>query len=131
MLGIILGFGKDHATLFERGTEIENFLFSQRLFVSKNIENPLTMPVPQSGFKTLEEEFIAIQAKGDGVFDPNDEALMNWTLHFPLGFLIDTTKTDPKKLHAKYKQQRIKATRAYDKGNFLETTLCELTTIRP
>ncbi len=85
------------------------------------------MPVPQSGFKTLEEELMAIQAKEDGIFDPNDEALMNWTLHFPLGFLVDTTKTDPKKLHTKYRQQRVQATRAYDKGNFLETTLRELT----
>lgn len=128
LLGIILGFGKDNATLYEREREIENFLFPQRFFVSGYyIENPLIVLVPQSGFTTLEEELAAIQAQGDGVFDPNDEALMNWTLHFPLGFLVNTTKTDPKKLHAKYKQQRIKATRAYDKGNFLETTLRELT----
>jgi hypothetical protein len=55
---------------------------------------------------------------------------MNWTLHFPLGFLVDTTKTDLKKLHAKYKQQRIQATRVYDKGNFLEITLRELTSTK-
>jgi hypothetical protein len=131
LLGVILGFGKDNAALFQREREIENFLFPQRLFVSRHdIETSLTTPVPLSGFGTLEEELTAVQAKGDGVFDPNDETLMNWTLHFPLGFLVDTTKTDPKKLCAQYKQQRIQATRAYDKGNFLETTLRELTSTK-
>lgn len=128
LLGIILGFGRDNAALFEREMQIESFLFPQQFSVPERyMENSLTMLVPQSGFTTLEEELEAIQAKGDGVIDLNDEALINCTLHYPLGFLVDTTKTDLRKLRAKYKQQRIKATRPYDKGDFLETTLRELT----
>jgi len=130
LLGIILGFGKDNAALFARAMQLESFLSPQSFICGHYRENPLTRPIPQLGFSSLEEELAAIQAKGDGIFDPNDEALMNWTLHFPLGFLVDTTKTDPKRLYAKYKQQRIIATRAYDKGNFLETTLRALTSTK-
>jgi hypothetical protein len=132
LLGIILGFGKDNAMLFERERELENFLFPQQFFVPRRyIETPLTLLVPQSGFTTLEAELEAIKAKGDGVINPDDESVINWTLHYPLGFLVDTTKTDLRKLRAKCKQQRIKATRAYDKGDFLETTLRELTSNCP
>ncbi len=127
LLGIILGFGKDNAVLFAREMQLESFLFPQSFICGRYRENPLARPTPQPGFSSLEEELTAIQVKGGGIFDPHDETLVNWTLHFPLGFLVDTTKTDPKKLYVKYKQQRIRATRAYDKGNFLEITLRELT----
>jgi hypothetical protein len=123
LLGIILGFGKDNAALFERKSQIENFLSCAS---ESYMKNPWNMPLSKPDSTSLEEELNAIEAKEGGIIDLEDEALINWTLHLPIGFLVDTTKTDLKQLRAKYKRERIKATRAYDKGDFLETTLREL-----
>lgn len=127
LLGIILGFGRDNAAIFEREMQLENFLFPRHSFVAEHYkEIPLARPIPQPGFITLEEELQAIHAKTDGVIDHDDEATVSWALHYPVGYVVDVMKTDLKQLRTKYRHQHIKATRAYDKGNFLETTLQEL-----
>ncbi len=127
LLGIILGFGKDNAALFERKNKIEAFLFPQNFYPHQpHLEKPFLRPIPCSAFATLEEELNAIETKSDGVIEGFDLPGIEWTLHCPLGFLVDKEKTDLSQLRAQLKQHLIKATLAYQKGNFLQVTLNEL-----
>lgn len=121
LLGIILGFGKDNATLFERQSEIISY-FSRRVHKGEKSYNSLMRPIPSLGFKTLEEELEAIAKKEGSIIIPKDGPGVQ-CLHLPLGYLVDTTKTNLKHLRQKYKRQRVEATKAYQRGNFLEVTL--------
>jgi hypothetical protein len=128
LLGIILGFGKENARLFERKMKIAAFLFPRKCGCHASwLRHPFLQPTPSPGFATLEEELEAIELKSDGPIDIENGWGIQWALHFPLGFLVDTTKTDLTKLRAELKQERSKATLAYHKKNFLEVTLQELT----
>ena len=127
LLGIILGFGKDNAALFERQDEIYTFLFPQHFYSQRTyLKKPFLRPIPQSGCETLEEELDLIEMKSDGVIEVIDIPAVERSLHWPLGFLVDIEKTDLAQLRARVKQERIKATAAYRKGNFLQVTLNEL-----
>ena len=95
LLGIILGFGKDNAALFERKKEINAFLSPHQFYSNGPCsEKPFLRPIPRPGFATLEEELDAIEIKSDGVIEYVDTPGIEWGLHYPLGFLVDTEKTD-------------------------------------
>jgi hypothetical protein len=130
LLGIILGFGKENSALFERKAEIEAFLFPQKFYSyessSSRFKTPFLRLIPHSGFLTLKEELDAIEIKSDGVIEGVDGLGIGWNLHYPLGFLVDTEKTDLPQLRARLKQDLIKATAAYHKGNFLHVTLNQI-----
>ena len=127
LLGIILGFGKDNAALFERKMEIDAFLFPQKFYSREPyLKQPFLRPVPRLGFATLEEELDAIEIKSEGVIEGVDIPGIDWALHLPLGFLVDKEKTDLVQLRTRLKQDLIKATSAYRNGNFLQVTLNEL-----
>lgn len=128
LLGIILGFGKDNAALFERKKEINAFLSPHHFYSNGScFEKPFLRPIPRPGFATLEEELDAIEIKSDGVIEYVDTPGIEWGLHYPLGYLVDIEKTDLAQLRARLKQDLIKATSAYRKGDFLQVTLNELT----
>jgi hypothetical protein len=127
LLGIILGFGKENAELFERKKEIDAFLSPQKFYsYEPYLKKPFLRPIPRPGFTTLQEELDAIEIKSDGVIEGVDTPGIEWGLHYPLGFLVDTEKTDLPQLRARLRQDLIKATSAYRKGNFLHVTLNEL-----
>lgn len=127
LLGIILGFGKENAALFERKMRIEACLFPERFhFLKSNLNQLLFRPLPRSGFATLEEELKAIEMKSDGVIENVDHLGISWQLHYPLGFLVDTEKTNLRKLRTHLRRVLAKANAAYNKGNFLFVTLANL-----
>lgn len=127
LLGIILGFGKDNAALFERKMRIEAALFPPRFYPFTSCFNPpLSRPIPQSGFSTLEEELKALEMKLDGTIENVDHPGISWQLHYPLGFLVDTEKTDLHQLRTRLKCILVKASAAYSNGNFLFVTLANL-----
>lgn len=115
LFGIILGYGSENAKLFARESEILNFL-------NRGARNfCLKKPKPQQGFKSFEEELQAIDLKGKSLINPTGG--ITWMLHFPLSYLVDETHTSVAKLRAKYRKQLKAATQAYEKGNFLESTI--------
>lgn len=127
LLGIILGFGKENAALFERKMQIEAFLFPQKGHsLELNPHRLLSRPVPRSGFSTLEEELNAIEMKSDGVIENVGHPGISWHLHYPLGFLVDTEKTDLHQLRTHLRQSLVKANAAYNNGSFLFVTLANL-----
>lgn len=121
LLGIILGFGKENAALFERKMKIEQFLFPQK-FHSLKLKL-LFRPLPHPGFSTLEEELKAIEMKSSGVIENVNQPGISWSLHHPLGFLVDTDKTNLRKLRTRLRRILVKANAAYNNGNFLFVTL--------
>jgi hypothetical protein len=124
LLGIILGFGKENAALFERKMRIETFLSPPRFHSLTSCFNPpLFRPIPQPGFATLEEELKAMEMKSDGTIENVDHPGISWHLHYPLGFLVDTEKTDLYQLRTHLRRILVKANAAYSDGNFLFVTL--------
>lgn len=126
LLGIILGFGRDNAVLFARKKEIESFLYPQDYNWSKSYFGKQSIKAWQN-LPTLEKELNSIEAKEGEVIVHDDSSGIEWALHYPAGFLVDTTKTDLHQLRSHLKQIRVNATQAYQKGNFLEVTLQVLT----
>lgn len=127
LLGIILGFGKENAALFERKMRIERFLYPQKFHSLKsNLNQLLFRLLPRPGFATLEEELKTIEMQSDGVIEDAYRPGISWNLHHPLGFLVDTEKTDLRQLRARLKRVLTKATAAYNNGNFLFVTLANL-----
>jgi hypothetical protein len=124
LLGILLGFGKGSASLFAREQEILNFLSPTRKNQSFAAQSLYPL-LPSSEFSSLQQELEAICQKGGSIIDPEDENI-EWALHLPLGFLVDTEEEDLERLRKTFKQQRITATRAYKNGDYLETSLREL-----
>jgi len=125
LLGMTLGFGRDNAALFARKWEIEGFLSSSASRKPERFNKPFIRPTPLSCFSTLEEELCNIKLKEDGVLK-EEECPTLCMLHFPVGFLVDRTKTDLDSLRAQLKQEHARATQAYRERGFLEITLYEL-----
>jgi hypothetical protein len=123
LLGILLGFGKENAQLFNRKVEITRFLFPRSSHREDNCFPLFFKPIPSSGFTSLEEELAAIEAKEGSIIEPESYPKQRWGLHFPLSFLVDITKTDLVQLRAQFKREQKIATHAYRKGKFLEITL--------
>jgi hypothetical protein len=119
LLGIVLGFGRDSAALFEREQQIEALLFSHPHCPRRKLS--------QLELTTLEEELCAIEMRAGSVVNEDTGDELDRVLHWPLGFLVDTQSTDLAKLRARLKQERIQATSAYCEGSFLSVTLSELT----
>ena len=74
----------------------------------------------------MEEELKAIEMKSDGTIENVDQPGISWHLHYPLGFLVDTEKTNLHKLRTHLRRILVKASAAYSDGNFLFVTLSNL-----
>jgi hypothetical protein len=124
LLGIILGYGKENAALFERKINIEAFLSPKKFYPFRSsLNNSFFRPTAREGFITLEEELNVIKMKSDGIIEDLDSPGISWNLHYPLGYLVDPEKTDLNQLRANLKQVLVKSTAAYEKGDFLHVTL--------
>lgn len=124
LLGIILGFGKDNAALFEKKMKISALLSSDPSV--SPIQRPWIGALPLLKHSILKKQLEILEHKSDGVIENPDKPGIEWGFHLPLGFLVDTEKTDLAQLRAQLKQSRIKATQAYRHGEFLHVTLSEL-----
>ncbi len=113
LLGILLGFGKRNAWLFQnRDRILDNF---QQFTLKIN-------PLPSPGFKTLEEERSYYQNTLTGAFTEDNCRKCYKFLYLP-GFVVDPDSPETQELREKYVRQREQIHDIYSHGDFLETTL--------
>jgi hypothetical protein len=121
LLGIMLGFGRHSAELFQRRADL----------MSENVNPPFLhkIKLPSEGFFLVEDELQNITRR----FQAKPKQFEWYTHAFPL-FLRVTTVTfafDPDDLEAsrlikKYKDQHAKLTDIFDRNNWLEVVLNKL-----
>jgi hypothetical protein len=121
LLGIMLGFGRHSAELFQRRADL----------MSEDINPPFLhkIKLPSAGFCSVEDELQNITRR----FQAKPKQFEWYTHAFPL-FLRVTTVTfafDPDDLEAnrlikKYKNQHAKLTDIFDRSNWLEVVLNKL-----
>jgi hypothetical protein len=116
LLGILLGFGKRNAWLYQKRERISEDFYP---FTLK------THPYPSPGFKTLAEERAYYQNTLTGAFTHENSRKCFKFLYVP-GFVADPESTETQELQKKYLQQRSFIHAIYSHGNFLETTLKRL-----
>lgn len=126
LLGIILGYGKENAELFEREFQIDSFLFPEQNQFIANSFKPYMILQPSPDFETLNEELTHLRLKGKSIVEPMDHFPIRLMLHRPLSFLVDVTKNDIHLLRAQLQKQHRDSTQVYEKGKFLEVTLQRL-----
>lgn len=118
--GILLGYGSHNAQLYERKSHLEKFLYSKKF-----PQFPLKKPVSKTEFSSLKEEFDFIESKmvpfGDYEYSP----IIQNSVHF----MMDPKHPETKYLEKKYKRLRGQISAIYAKGDFLEITLSQLTSI--
>ncbi len=113
LLGILLGFGKRNAWLFQnRDRILERF---QQFTLKIN-------PLPSPGFKTLEEERSYYQNSLTRAFSEENCRKCYKFLYLP-GFLADPDSSETHELQEKYLRQREQIHNIYSHGDFLEITL--------
>lgn len=117
LLGILLGFGKRNAWLYQKRERISQDLYPFTLN---------THPDPSPGFKTLAEERAYYQNTLTSAFTHENTRKCFKFLYVP-GFVVDPQSEETQELQKKYLEQRKAIHAIYSHGNFLETTLRQLT----
>lgn len=113
LIGILLGFGKTNAELFQKRSEILG-----RVDV---IKKKRTEPSP--GYNSIDQELEALNTTFQ-VSNSGRKASLNY-ISLP-GFAKDCNHPETQALMHKYKAQRKYITQCYSNGNILETTLQQL-----
>jgi hypothetical protein len=114
LLGILLGYGKNNASLYHRREEIKKCIHSFK------IPNKMRNAIPSSGSFTIEDELVSIQ---NTLKQFENENLSNCIFMDLPHFMADYNSSETLELKKKYRHQRKKITKAYRKGAFLEVTL--------
>lgn len=113
LIGILLGFGKINAELFQKRNEI--------LGKGPVIKKKRTEPSP--GYASIDEELEALNTTLR-VSNFTGKASLKY-INLP-GFVKDCNHPETQALIRKYKAQRKNITKRYSKGNILEVTLQQL-----
>ena len=115
LIGILLGFGKINAQLYQKRAEI----LGNKMRVSHLQKVRLS---PSIGYRTLDEELSYLQTHLKRASDEN--ALLH-TIPLP-GFAGDKQHPETKQLLKKYSEQRSHFSKKYAQGDLLEITLEQL-----
>ena len=113
LIGILLGFGKINAELFQKRNEI--------LGKREAIKKKRTEPSP--GFSSIDQELDALNTTL-GASPSKRRSSLNY-ISLP-SFAMDQHHPETRALMQKYRLQRNYITQCYSKGNVLETTLQRL-----
>ena len=113
LIGILLGFGRHNAELFQKRSEIE----SCRMRLTKY------RTTPSLGYHSVEEELEALNAALQS-FCGEGRITLNYA-RLP-GFAADLNHDETRQLKKNYAQQRKLITRRYSRRNALEITLEQL-----
>jgi hypothetical protein len=116
LYGILLGYGRHNAQLFNRLAEIEGTRSRDKFSLTKKTLSP------SEGFSTIDEEYHYLKEK----LLPFDEFLGdNFNPLFMLlpAFMADHTHPETQRLKTEYRQQYKNIIERYKKGDFLEVTL--------
>lgn len=128
LLGVILGYGKQNAEFYQRKTELTDYLFPvQKHWVFPVTKSPIRKLMARPPFTSLAEEYSDLEAKSGGLVDPTKIPNFHLTLIHPVGFLVDVSQTNIAEVRMKYACEYREVARVFQKGNFLETILQELT----
>ena len=113
LIGILLGYGKVNAELFQKRNEI--------LRGASRIKKKRTEPSP--GYQSIDEELKVLDASFK-IFS-NEERISLRFMHLP-GFIADRNHAETAQLKRKYSEQRKRITERYSHGKVLEVTLEQL-----
>ena len=116
LLGILLGFGENNANLFYRRDLLENILSGKHPEYGKS--------VLMGNLDRFQKELDQINNTLTFMQLPNTYTHLQMVR--PLGFLVDNTTMETKKLKVKLQKARDKISAIYSQGNFLEITLEKL-----
>lgn len=118
LLGILLGYGKHNASLFDKRNQISPFVYKKEF-----PKIPVKVPTPSKNFSSLQEEFNSYFSVLTLFGDPGYSPLMIHSVHF----VADHKHPETIALKEKYRRLRGEISAIYAKGNFLEITLSKLT----
>lgn len=118
LLGILLGYGKHNAQLFDQRNKLSPFVYRKEF-----PKIPTKIPHPSKGFSSLKDEFNSYFSVLTLFGDPHYSPLLIQSIHF----VADHTHPETMALQQKYRKMRSEISAIYAKGNFLETTLSKLT----
>jgi hypothetical protein len=121
LIGTVLGFGRHNAWLFHKRAEISSLLgeVGPLLGPPSNCIKKLATLTSQRDLDTLNQRLQSFDDRGILSFNP----LM---ISLP-GFAADPNASETKALKAKYEKQYRQIIRRYQKGDFLEITLQQMT----
>jgi len=115
LIGILLGFGKINAQLYQRKVEI----LGNKKSVSRLQKIRLS---PSKEYQTLDEELSYLKAH---LKIASDENLLLHAISLP-SFAADREQAETQRLLKKYREQRSDFSKKYAKGDLLEITLEQL-----
>lgn len=113
LIGILLGFGKHNAELFQKRNEIESYKL--------RLVRDRTEPSP--GYHAINEELVALNATLQS-FSNEGRVTLNY-MRLP-GFTADPNHSETKQLKKKYSKQRKMISHLYSRRNALKITLDRL-----
>jgi hypothetical protein len=113
LIGILLGYGKINAELFQKRSEI---LRRKKGIKKKRVE-------PSPGYHSIDEEHKVLDASLQS-FSQEGRFSLHY-MHLP-GFAADYNRADTVQLKKKYIEQRKWITQRYSQGKVLEITLQQL-----
>lgn len=116
VLGILLGYGKENAELFERLCALKKW----NPYFGYSLRKPKL--VPSSSFATIDEELKFIEKNFTSFLD---NKMINFPVIFmvPLGFRANPSSAETQRLKKQYHEEYRNIVRVYREGDFLETTL--------
>jgi len=122
LYGILLGYGKDNALAFERRYELMKALLPHCL--SGSHDYTLHIPKKLANFSSLQDELSYWEASIDGFAWPS-----KWALVRPPGFVALKDTAETLELQKKYRETQRNLTALYSEGDFLNTTLRQLSSL--
>ncbi|MGE0198958.1 MAG: hypothetical protein AB7N99_01740 [Simkaniaceae bacterium] len=119
LLGLLLGYGKENAFLFQRRSEIDDKFYTPHMFTLKKRSK-----IPSSNFSHIAQEIFYLRKKlsffpRNGQFLPSVNAL---GLRLP-GFIANFDLEETLNLEKQFYQETLHIVRQYRNKNFLEVTL--------
>lgn len=117
LLGILLGYGRHNAILFQRRMEIEMKLECMLCLF------PADTTPTSSEFSSMYAELSALK-KTFSTFHYSDERL--YPIQLPINFALDRNNADSKMLKKKYEVERNYISNIYSKKDWYEQTLIKL-----
>ena len=111
LIGILLGYGKVNAELYQKREKIRNRInHTKSIFIERDLIS-------------LNEELDALNARLKSF--SNEGRLFLQFMRLP-GFVADHSHPETALLRKKYREQRMRITQLYSKGRILEITLAQL-----
>lgn len=121
LLGILLGFGEESSSLYQRREDLRDALFPKAPFISKSI-------APDSHFSSAEEEYEYLVA--NMYVHQDDHPCDYFDLFFPIYFMNLATP-EAYAIMDKYSRDKEKIAEIFLDKSFLETTLRQIHSNHP